>query len=324
MKRVDALRVSVTDRCNLRCVYCMPEEGVSRIPHPEILRFEEIERVARVAVKEGVWKLRLTGGEPLVRQGILKLVERLAKIEGVMDLPMTTNGVMLDKFALDLKRAGLTRVTVSMDTLRPDRFERITRRPWLDKVRRGIETAVGAGLLPVKVNVVMVPGQNDDEVIDFVEFARNGGVEVRFIERMPISVRSSEPGCGLSSSEYIPSAELRKIIEKNVGPLSLIDGKETGKPASVYEVEKGGGRLGFISAMSEPFCKWCARMRLTPDGKLRPCLASDLEIDVKGPMRSGQSDDRLRELFRKAVRMKPDQEAACFRPLNRSMYQIGG
>ena len=324
MNRIKTLRVSVTDRCNLRCVYCMPAEGVRLIPHHEIITFEEIERTARAAVRAGVEKVRITGGEPLVRRNIVELVDKLARVPGIRDLPMTTNGVLLADFAADLKRAGLSRVTVSMDTLLPARFEKIARQPWLHRVMAGIEAALRAGLSPVKINVVVVPGQNDDEVPAFARLARERDLEVRFIERMPLIDRGLSPHCGAVSDDYIPSAKLRKRIEAEFGPMPLLNGSDPSQPARVYGLPGGRGRIGFVAAMSEPFCQWCGRMRLTPDGKFRVCLVRDLELDVKGPLRSGADDEELLKIFERAVAMKPYQQAACFAPMNRVMSQIGG
>jgi len=215
-------------------------------------------------------------------------------------------------------------LTVSMDTLRPERFETITKRPWLDMVLSGIDAANDAGFPPVKVNVVVVPHQNDDEVLDFVALARERGLEVRFIERMPIIDRSLSPHCGPASDTYIPSAKLLERIEAGFGKLEPLTRPEQGQAAKVYALPGGRGKVGFITPMSEPFCKWCKRMRLTPDGRLRACLTRELEIDVKGPLRSGASDADIRDLYQKAVDMKPRQDAACFSPTNRGMSQIGG
>jgi cyclic pyranopterin phosphate synthase len=302
----------------------MPADGLKLIPHGEVLTYEEIERVARAAVRAGVDKVRITGGEPLVRADIVALVKKLARVPGLGDLPMTTNGVLLADAAADLKKAGLSRVTVSMDTLKPGRFAELTRRPGLDKVMAGIEAARTAGLLPVKINVVLVPGVNDDEVMDFMRLAREQDLEVRFIERMPIIDRALGPHCGLASDAYVPAAELKGRIEAGLGALSPAAGADPAQPARVYDLPGGRGKVGFIAAMSEPFCKWCGRMRLTPDGRFRVCLVQDLEVDVKGPLRSGATDDELIKLFEQAVQLKPAQEAACFAPTNRMMSQIGG
>ena len=323
MRKIDTLRISVTDRCNLRCIYCMPPEGVALIPHEEVLRFEEIERVTRAAARAGARKVRITGGEPLVRANVVELVRRLARIEDVLDLPMTTNGVLLAEKARDLKAAGLSRVTVSLDTLRPERFARIAGSPGLDRVRLGIEAALAAGLVPLKVNVVVVPGENDDEVEAFARLAAELDLEVRFIERMPIFGHGRGPHCGLTGASYLPSAAIRDRIGAALGPLEPVIATGS-SPARVFRLPGGKGRIGFISPISEPFCRYCSRMRLTPDGKLRACLAQELELDVKGPLRSGIDDDGLLELYRRAVGMKPKQDAACFSAKDRVMSQIGG
>ncbi len=324
MKKVDTLRISVTDRCNLRCVYCMPAEGVPSISHDKILNFEEIERIVRAAVTAGVNRVRITGGEPLVRKGIVGLIENLARTPGIVTLPMTTNGVLLSEYAERLKAAGLSRVTVSMDTLKPERFHRITGQPWLERVTSGIEAAKAAGLGPVKINVVAVPGENDDEAVAFARFAERHDVEVRFIERMPIMNVNASTRCGLASDEYVPAAKLRARIEAATGEMAPLPGYDPSRPAKVYALPSGRGRVGFIAPMSEPFCKWCSRMRLTPDGKLRACLAEEIELDLRGPIRSGATDADLVALFEKAVAMKPEQEAACFVVGKRIMSQIGG
>ena len=322
MRPIDTLRVSITDRCNLRCIYCMPPEGVKLIAHDEILTFEEIERMARAAVRAGVRKVRITGGEPLVRKGVTELVKRLSRIREIYDLPMTTNGVLLAGMARELKSAGLSRVTVSLDTLRPERFEKIAGRPELPRVLEGIGAAIDAGLLPLKVNVVLVPGRNDDEVLDFLGLARRLDLEVRFIERMPMGHRQ---GCGMSDDGYVATAKIRAEIEAAVGPLEPLPpapGAST-RPAKVFGLPGGRGRIGFISPLTEPFCRHCSRMRLTPGGRLRACLAQELELDVKGPMRAGIDDEGLSALFVQAVDMKPVQDAACFAS-ERLMSQIGG
>jgi len=323
LKKVDTLRVSITDRCNLRCIYCMPEEGVPLLPSEEILSYEEIERVVRAAVNSGVSKVRLTGGEPLVRKNVLELVERMASISGIKDLPLTTNGVLLEKMAADLKRAGLHRVSVSMDSLQPEKYRDMTRRPWLQRVLSGIEAARQADLTPLKINVVVVPRENDDEAVDFARFADREGLEVRFIEQMPIANRALRTYCTMPAAEFVPSEVLKERIESEYGKLEPLSGVETGRPASLYRLS-GGGKIGFISALSRPFCKWCRRMRLTPEGTLRPCLAESTEIDVKGPLRKGASQKELEEIFLYAVSQKPEKAAACFEGSQRGMSQIGG
>lgn len=319
LRPIDTLRVSITDRCNLRCIYCMPPEGVKLIPHRDILTFEEIERVVRAAVRAGVRKVRLTGGEPLVRKDVIELVGRLSRIHDIYDLPMTTNGVLLSELASDLKTAGLSRVTVSLDTLKAGRFAEITGRPELHRVMLGLRAARDAGLLPLKVNVVVVPGRNDDEVLDFAALAMDLDLEVRFIERMPMGHWSD---CGLAAPGYVPSGVIRHEIDEAYGPLEPTR-TELDRPARVFVMPGGRGRVGFISPLTEPFCRHCSRMRLTPDGRLRACLARELELDVRGPMRAGADDDELLALFGRAVDLKPEQESPCFTS-DRGMSQIGG
>jgi GTP 3',8-cyclase len=321
--KIDTLRVAITDRCNLRCVYCMPTGGIEPIPHDEVLSFEEIERVVKAAAAAGVSRVRITGGEPLVRRDMLELVARLARIDGVADLPMTTNGVLLAENAAALKNAGLSRVTVSLDTLRPDRYEQITGRPELPRVMAGIAAAREAGLTPVKVNAVVVPDENEDEAVDFARLAIKMDMEVRFIERMPIRGHATTR-CGLTSDAYVPAATLKARIEAELGPIAELNPPGPRRPARVYALPGGRGRIGFIAPMSEPFCSTCSRLRLTPDGKLRVCLALDLELDLKRPLRQGVSDAGLAELFARAVAMKPKQNAACWGPGQRVMAQIGG
>jgi len=324
LKKVDTLRVSVTDRCNLRCVYCMPAAGVEHIGHAEVLRFEEIERVVRAGAAVGMTRVRLTGGEPLVRRGLEALVERLAGVAGVTDLALTTNGTLLAECAGRLKRAGLGRVTVSMDTLRPERFARLAGRPWLSRVMSGIVAAQEHELGPVKINVVVVPGENEDEAVDFARLAVRLDLEVRFIERMPIKSVNTSTRCGLPSDDYVPAAVLKQRIEAAVGEMAPVPDRDLSRPARVFTLPAGRGRIGFIAPMSEPFCQWCSRLRLTPDGKLRVCLAQDLELDLKGPLRRGATEDELIALFQRAVALKPEQDAACFTVRNRIMAQIGG
>jgi len=267
MPSFHSLRISVTDRCNLRCQYCMGPEGVSWMRPEEILTFEEIARVAEAAAGLGVKQLRITGGEPLVRQGIEELVAMLAGLPGPADLALTSNGVLLAGKAKGLKAAGLKRVTVSLDTLRPERFEQITGRDRLAQVLAGVEAALDAGLVPLKINVVLLRSQNEDEVLDFVRLAAQRRIEVRFIERMPFPPNAAaHEGCGLAVRE----SEVQARIEQEFGPLRPIPRENAWSgPARVYAVPGNGGRVGFISPISEPFCESCGRMRLTPEGRLR-------------------------------------------------------
>jgi len=315
---IEYLRISVTDRCNLRCVYCMPEEGVPPLTHGDVLRYEEIERLARVIVGLGVSKLRLTGGEPLARKGVDQLVAMLAAIPGVRDLAMTTNGTLLAAAADTLARAGLRRVNVSLDTLRPERYRAITRRGELADVLEGLAAARRAGLQPVKINMVVVRGLNDDEVVDFARKTVEESWNVRYIELMPVGVGAE--------GAPVASAEVRRRIEQAFGPLVAVDGHGAG-PAKYYQVPGAPGTIGFISPISEHFCFRCNRLRLTADGQLLPCLMSEQGFDLRSPLRQGASDDDLRERVREAIRAKPaghhmqsGSQPAAPRPMSR----IGG
>lgn len=298
---IQYLRVSVTDRCNLRCVYCMPEEGVSKITHAEVLRYEEIVRIVRVAVAMGLIHVRLTGGEPLVRAGIVELVTALAAIPGLDDLSMTTNGLLLSRYAGPLARAGLRRVNLSLDTLRPERFTQITRWGRLDEVLSGRQAALAAGLCPVKINTVVIRGLNDDEVIELARLTLDPDWHVRFIEVMPLGNGGHWSGNGV-----VPAAEIHARIEAALGPLASVPGDGNGAgPARYYRLPGAAGTLGFISPVTEHFCQACNRLRLTSDGQLLPCLMSNLAVDLRAPLRAGVDDATLQELFRQAIQIKP-------------------
>jgi len=317
-RSISYLRVSVTDRCNLRCQYCMPPQGVDSIPHQNILRYEEIVRIVGLGAELGITKVRLTGGEPLVRAGIVSLVEMLAAIPGVDDLAMTTNGILLAGYAGQLARAGLNRVNVSLDTLRPDRFRAITRLGDIQDVERGIAAAREAGLEPVKVNTVLMRGVNDDEIVDFARRTLHEPFHVRFIEEMPIGA--------VGPISFLPAAEATALIEAEFGPLEIAHQRKGNGPASYYRIPGAQGTVGFISAVSEHFCHQCNRLRLTADGRLRPCLLSDSEIPLREALRAGVSDEALREMLVSAVIAKPDRHhlAEGSVPESRGMSQIGG
>ena len=318
---IEYLRISVTDRCNLRCVYCMPEEGVPPLSHGEVLTYEEIARLARVIVGLGLSKLRVTGGEPLVRKGIDQLIELLAAIPGVEDLSMTTNGILLAGMAGRLAEAGLRRVNISLDSLRPERFHAMTRRGRLEDVLAGIAAADRAGLRPVKINVVVIRGLNDDEALDFARRTVTDGWNVRFIEVMPLA-----PDPRWANDGYVPSEEIRRRIEAHFGPLHAVDGQGAG-PARYYQIEGASGSIGFISPISEHFCFRCNRLRLTANGQLLPCLMSEQGIDVRSALRSGASDDELRALVVQAIGAKPAGHrlgAAARGPGATPMSRIGG
>ncbi|MDY7040932.1 MAG: GTP 3',8-cyclase MoaA [Chloroflexota bacterium] len=321
---ISYLRVSVTDRCNLRCTYCMPPEGVFWRPHEEILRYEEIETVVRAAAELGISKVRLTGGEPLVRLGIVDLVRKLTGIPGIDDLAMTTNGVLLSRYATALAQAGLQRVNVSLDTLRPERFRRITRLGRLEDVLAGIEAARQAGLEPIKINTVVIKGMNDDEVLDLARQTMEAGWNVRFIEVMPVG--NGVLAGGEWRERVVPAGDILQKIESELGKLEPAKVSVGNGPARYYRLPGVKGTLGFITPISEHFCYRCNRLRLTADGQLRPCLLSDQEIDLRTPLRQGADVERIKELLLKGIECKPMQHhlEERIQPENRVMSEIGG
>ncbi len=316
----DDLRLSVTDRCNLRCIYCMPNEGMTFLPRAQILSFEEIVRVAAVARDLGVRSVRLTGGEPLVRRGLRDLVERIAEL-GFDDVALTTNGILLAPIAKDLAAAGLRRVNVSCDSLRPERFEAIRRRGELEVVLSAMAAAEAAGLTPVKVNVVLLRGRNDDEILDFAAFARDTGRVVRFIEYMPLDAQGA-----WDRDQLVPGREVVERIER-VWPLVPVRQPTDPAPADRYRFADEIGEIGVISTVTEPFCGTCNRLRLTSDGAIRNCLFSDAEHSVREVLRSGGGDEDVAMLLRRAVWGKLPghgiNEPGFLRP-RRSMSMIGG
>jgi cyclic pyranopterin phosphate synthase len=312
------LRISVTDRCNFRCTYCMPAEGMTWQPRDELLSFEEITRVARLLVERfGVDNIRLTGGEPTVRAQLPRLVSMLAELP--VDLALTTNGATLALVADDLARAGLRRINVSCDSLRPDRFAEITRRDALDKVLEGITAAVEAGLSPVKLNVVVMRGVNDDEVVDFARFGRERGVVVRFIEFMPLDAQEA-----WTSDQVVTYDE---IVGRIAEAFPLEPVVRSSAPAERFRYADGGGEIGVIASVTRSFCSTCDRVRLTADGQFRTCLFATDEHDLRGLLRSGAGDDELAEVVSRAVAGKwaghGIGQVHFIRP-NRSMSQIGG
>jgi cyclic pyranopterin phosphate synthase len=319
----DDLRISITDRCNLRCAYCMPETPVW-YPHAAILTYEEIVRVAAVAVAEGVRTIRITGGEPLVRRDVCRLIAFLAALPGLDDLSLTTNGVLLASLAPDLARAGLRRLNVSLDTLDRDRFRRMTGRDRLADVLRGLEAAQAAGLGPIKINAVLLRGENEHEAVDLARFAREGGYEARFIEFMPLeNDRSWDLG------RVVSGAEARRAIG-GVWPIAPDPSRDVHAPASRYLFEDGRGAGGFIDSVTAPFCSACSRIRLTSDGKFRVCLYDDRETDLRAALRGGGSDADIAGLMREALGRKGRGgaidilESRRSLPLERTMHQIGG
>ena len=317
----DDLRISVTDRCNFRCTYCMPAEGLPWLPKGEILSFEEITRLAGLFLSLGVRSLKLTGGEPTVRAEFPKLVGMLRDLDPDVDISMTTNGFLLDRLAGPLADAGLSRVTVSLDSLLRHRFEEMTRRDALDKVLDGLRAAEQTGLTPIKLNCVVIAGTNEAEVVDFAQMARETGYEVRFIEYMPLDAEQR-----WERAKVVPSAEILEAIDR-VYPL-LAEDAGGAEPATTYRFADGApGAVGVIASVTEPFCDTCNRLRLTADGQLRSCLFAMYETDLRIPMREGATDQELERLIRANVWAKweghkinhPDFE----RP-DRSMSMIGG
>ena len=327
-RTIDYLRISLTDRCNLRCIYCMPEEGVEQMSHDDILRIEEIEEAVRIAAQMGITRVRLTGGEPLVRKGVVDLIRNIKNTPGIEHIAMTTNGVLLPRMAADLKKAGLSRVNISLDTLDADQFAMITRRGRLEDTLAGIEAALAVGFNPVKINAVTVRSLNQD-YLAFAKLSINQPLHVRFIEYMPVGESSGSTGCGWGKEDVVPSEELIEIIDERaraegLGPLIPADDTrpEGWGPARYYTFENALGTVGFISPLSRHFCSECNRLRLTADGKLRPCLFSDEEFDLKSALRTG-SDDAVRAVFGEAIGAKPDDHHDRV-GTERGMSQIGG
>ena len=315
---INYLRISITDRCNLRCVYCMPPEGIRLLPKKEMLSFEEIVAIVRAAADLGISKVRITGGEPLVRTGVVGFIGLLSQISGIDDLSLTTNGLLLGRQAEALRRVGLNRVNVSLDTLRPDRFRTITRGGNLTDVLAGIEKAQEVGLSPLKLNMVVMRGVNDDELLDFARLTMERDWHVRFIEMMPVGQRGY-------NGDYISSREVKERLS-SLGGL-VPQGVRIGNgPAKYYRLPEALGTIGFITPISECFCAECNRLRLTAEGGLRPCLLASNEVDLRTPLRNGASLDELRSIIRQAIFAKPAQHhlAEDVIPVDKRMSQIGG
>jgi cyclic pyranopterin phosphate synthase len=316
------LRISVTDRCNIRCFYCMPEGGVPFVPHAEILRFEEIERFARIAASLGINKIRLTGGEPLLRRELPVLVRNLAAIPGIRDLALTTNGVLLEQFAEPLYAAGLRRLNVHIDTLDRERFAQITRRDELPRVLAGLTAAQRAGFKQIKLNAVAVKNLVEPDIVPLARFARENGFEVRYIEFMPLDAQSL-----WDRSRVLLVDHIIETLSREISPLIPVPDPDPRAPATEYRYLDGGGVVGFIASVSRPFCLNCNRLRLTSDGKLRYCLFAIDEDDVREPIRSGASDEEIAALIRRNVGAKwlgHQINSAKFVAPPRPMYSIGG
>ena len=316
---INYLRISVTDRCNLRCIYCMPAEGVPLVSHKDILSYEDIYTIVEAATELGIKKIRITGGEPLVRSGLPELIRMLARIGAIDDISMTTNGTMLASCTAELKSAGLQRVNVSLDTLKPDRFKQITRGGNLDDTLQGIAVARAVGLNPVKVNTVVMSGINDDELLDFAAMTIDDGWHVRFIECMPLTNKDT------LTSQFISVRDMKQRLN-SLGKMEPYRASVGNGPAKYYRLPGARGTIGFITPVSEHFCFQCNRLRLTADGKLRACLLSDNEIDLRQPLRDGLPSEELKRLIKEAVASKPQghQLAEGHVPQNRPFSQVGG
>lgn len=318
----DNLRVSVTDRCNIRCYYCMPERNVEFMPRAEILTFEEIERFVRIAASLGVTKLRITGGEPLVRRDLDRLVRSLASIDGIRDIAMTTNGVLLAEQAEALRRAGLRRLNVHLDTLEREKFLQITRRDELGRVLEGLEAAMRAGFDSIKINAVAVKGLSETDVVPLARFGREHGFQIRYIEFMPLDAQ------GLwDRNQVLLMEDILRLLGEEFGPLEPVPDPDPRAPALEYRFPDGRGAVGFIASVSRPFCLNCNRIRLTADGHLRYCLFALEETDVKSLLRGGAGDDEIRRTIRRTVAAKwlgHQIQQAGFVPPPRPMYAIGG
>lgn len=319
---INYLRLSITDRCNLRCMYCMPEEGIDFLDHDHILRYEEILHLVRLSVQKGIRKVRLTGGEPLVRKGFTGFLKRLNNIEGLKEITLTTNGVLLKDFAPDIRACGVHRVNISLDTLKRERFFHITGRDFFERVREGILEAERLGFHPIKINVVGMKGVNDDEIQDFARLTLEKPYHVRFIEQMPVGVDNN-----WSPDTFLPILDVYNAI-RDIGNLKPVHKRNAlDGPAQRYSLEGAKGEIGLIGALSNHFCAICNRLRMTADGHLRSCLFSEQEIDIKTPLREGAGDDILLGLLEKSIREKPkghDLMGPGLKNCARPMSSIGG
>lgn len=327
-RTIDYLRISLTDRCNLRCIYCMPAEGVCALSHDDILRIEEIERIVAVAADMGIKRIRLTGGEPLVRKGVVELIRSISSTPGIESVALTTNGILLPRMAEELKQAGLSRVNISLDTLDAQQYTQITRLGKLEDALAGIDCALETGFAPVKLNSVVVRSL-DQDVFAFAKMSVDRPLHVRFIEYMPVGESTGSDGLGWGKKDVVPSEELlgiinRRAVEEGLG--ELVPARKhtpTGwGPARYYEFEGAKGTVGFISPLSRHFCSECNRLRLTADGKIRPCLFSDTEYDVRAAARAGD-DAGIRSAMLEALGAKPDDHHDKV-GTERGMNKIGG
>jgi cyclic pyranopterin phosphate synthase len=321
-RSIDYLRVSITDHCNLHCIYCTPLGGAVKLDHQDILSYEEFLRLIQVAVDMGITKVRLTGGEPLVRKGVTDLCSRLAGLPGLQSLSLTTNGILLEELAEDLYSAGIRRVNISLDTLKPQKFLHITRRDEFERVWRGIQAAEHAGFNPIKINVVVMRGINDDEILDLAKLTLERPYHIRFIEFMSMNNDSQ-----WVLQHYVSADEILANL-RTLAPLEQITSRHTNGPARHFRWPDAKGIVGIISPISHHFCPSCNRIRLTADGKLRNCLFSDQEVDIKSPLRQGATNADLSQILRASIDNKPKEhclQSDVFRKCqNRPMVAIGG
>ncbi len=321
-RAINNLRISVTDRCNFRCRYCMPEQGMVWMAKSELLTYEEIARLTTIFARLGIRRIRLTGGEPLMRKELPRLVREITSIRGIEDVTLTTNGYFLAEQAHALVEAGLKRINVSLDSLDAGRFEEVTRRNYYDKVWKGIETIESLGIRPIKLNVVLIRGVNDGEIGAFARLARSRPFVIRFIEFMPIGSDD-----GWSEEKVVPTAEVINRLEAELGTRLIAVEKHGAQPADRYRPADGAGEFGFISSVSEPFCEHCNRIRITSDGKLRTCLFSLEETDLRSLLRTGAGDQEIEEIILDSVQRKEEghliNQPGFVRP-TRTMSQIGG
>jgi cyclic pyranopterin phosphate synthase len=319
-RRLNYLRVSVTDRCNLRCIYCVPQESRPHLDHAEILRYEEILRVVRIGVSLGIDKIRITGGEPLVRKGLMPFLQQLQGIDGIREVTLTTNAVLVGPFLKTLRAHGIRRLNISLDTLRRERFARLTGRDCFEQVWANVQQALQLGFRPLKINVVAMQGINDDEFESLAALTRDQPLQIRFIEYMPMG------NPRLKHNPFVSNEEVRRRIAP-LGKLTPIDrGPEDG-PADRFRLPNAEGEIGFISPRTHHFCGDCNRLRLTASGKLRPCLLSDSELDIKALLRRGAGDRALAEVFAQAARAKPSRHhlgEVCALSVDSQMNAIGG
>ncbi len=317
-RNINYLRISVTDRCNLRCQYCMPEEGIHKKLHDELLTLEEIYQIVEAATALGVNKIRITGGEPLVRRGLTDLIKKISGLEEIKDIAMTTNGILLKDYAKSLKEAGLNRVNISLDSLDEQKYREITRGGSLKDVLEGIEVSKEEGLFPIKLNVVLVGGFNDNEILDFAKLTMKEEIHVRFIELMPIGQAASWAKRNFISNDF---------VKEQLGEIISVKGNDPSSPARYYKLPGAKGEIGLINPISSQFCMYCNRIRLTADGKLKPCLHSDKEIDIKKVLSEDNRKYNLQRVIKEAILSKPAKHTLNERdnqPIVRDMVEIGG